>query len=196
MSKNLWKRLWVCLCLFSLLGGVSSTAYARSTKTKSDFWKRVWAKEKTRWLSVSFGGGMNVYKGQYYDEFGTFEDTAMTHGIVSATAHFWVLKDLAIDLGLDGHFITDYDTGEGWLQGSIRPGVRMTFFYLFYVVGGLDFLIGRPKHAFVFGVYLGAGIRIPVSERLRLFGEFNVNFYPGLGHAPPIHGKLGFEVVF
>ncbi|MBK04569.1 MAG: hypothetical protein CL920_35390 [Deltaproteobacteria bacterium] len=167
----------------------------RRRKAKNPF-KKWYDRERKSWFSLSIGGGVNVYKGEYYDEFGSFTDTSITHGIVGATGHLWLQKDLAIDLGIDGHFVTDYDTGDGYFHASVRPGLRLRFLYLFYATAGLDFLLGRPKNAFVFGVYMGGGIRIPVSDRLRLWAGFNVHFYPGLGFAPPVHGKLGMEVVF
>lgn len=146
-------------------------------------------------MAISLTGGLTLYDGEYVDEYGTYTDTALSHGIIGVGAHLWIHPNLSLDLGIDSHLITDYDTGEEWGYISFKPGARVRF-GLFYLRGALDFAFGDAKSPVLIGFLVGAGIRVPISRRLRFIAEVDYQFLAGNGFVMPVNAKAGVEFVF
>jgi len=185
-TQSVMKKLgWVVAC-FSLLVMFSNTA---------DAYRHYRGKRFTPRFAASLSGGLTVYNNEYVDQFGVYEDAAFSHGIVGVSGHFWIHPSLSIDLGLDYHFLTDYQSGNGVAFTSIKPGVRVKF-GIFYLRGALDMAFGEGKKAMLFGFLAGAGVRVPIARRVRVFGELDMHVLFGTGYVLPLNFKSGLEVVF
>lgn len=145
-------------------------------------------------FSVSFSGGLHFVD--------AFEDgaTALTHGMAELGTHLWLHPNLSIDLNLGTHFLIDDVNGVEWGYMSVKPGFRAKF-GIFYLRGALDLAItGRAhekhKRAVLFGFLLGAGLRIPVGRKVRIFGEIDYQILFADIYYMPVYGQAGIEVVF
>jgi len=144
-------------------------------------------------FALSVAGGLHFVD--------TFVDDTMplTYGMLSLNGHLWVHPNLSIDLGLGTHFVTNGIDSE-WGYFSIKPGVRAKF-GIFYLRGALDIaLTGKNqalhKRVALFGFLIGAGLRIPVGRRVRLFGEIDYQILFADIYYMPFYGQAGVEVVF
>lgn len=154
-------------------------------------------------LSVSISGGAHFVD---YNETTT---DYMSYGVVEGGLHYWIHPNLSLDLGIGTHFLSAGNEWDGysdplWGYFSIKPGVRARF-GIFYLRAALDLAVGatcidkntKEVQTTLFGMLFGAGIRIPVSRRMRFFGELN---YQVLFGAAPVHmpfyGKMGLEFMF
>lgn len=146
-------------------------------------------------FALSVSAGLTLYDSTYEDEFGLYEDTAFSHGIIGVSGHYWIHPNVSLDLGLDSHFITDYDARQSWGYVSLKPGARLRF-GMFYLRGALDLAFADRKDPVLFGFLIGAGIRIPVTRKMRFFSEMNYQYLAGSGYMMPVHFKGGLEMVF
>lgn len=126
--------------------------------------------------------------------------TALTYGLAEVGGHLWIHPNLSLDLNVGAHFITDDIDGFEWGYVSVKPGIRAKF-GIFYLRGALDLVItgdrsARHKRAVLFGFLLGAGIRVPVSRRVRLFAELDFQVLFADVYYLPFYGQAGIEVVF
>jgi hypothetical protein len=145
-------------------------------------------------FSMTLSGGLHFVDAL---EDGT---TPLTYAMAELGTHLWIHPNLSIDLNLGTHFITDDIDGHEWGYFSIKPGIRAKF-GIFYLRGALDIALtndrgARHKRPVLFGFLIGAGIRVPVARRVRLFAELDYQFLFADVYYMPFYGQTGIEVVF
>ncbi|MCK6510286.1 hypothetical protein L6R29_10000 [Myxococcota bacterium] len=157
-------------------------------------------------FSVTLAGGLHFV--DFFDN-GSY---GFTYGLIEAGGHLWVHPNISIDLNVGGHLTANNWSGQGWGYLSIKPGARFRF-GIFYLRAAVDLGFGSPQVSpttatdmrsrskesslFLFGILMGAGLRIPVSRHVRVFGEltYQFNFSPDPLYMP-FYGQVGVEVVF
>lgn len=144
-------------------------------------------------FAMTLSGGLH-----FVDHFAQ-DTTPLAYGMLELGGHLWIHPNLSIDLNVGTHFVTDGIDSE-WGYFSIKPGIRAKF-GLFYIRGALDIALtgrdqARHRRAALFGFLIGAGIRVPVGRRVRLFGEIDYQFLFADIYYMPFYGQAGVEVVF
>lgn len=152
-------------------------------------------------FALSVSGGVHfvdTYMSDIYDDVAY----AFSFGVLELGGHLWIHPNLSIDLAVGAHLVTDDVNGATWGYVSVKPGIRARFGW-FYLRGALDLAFSEGsdtgalrRRPVLFGFLLGAGVRVPITRRVRAFGELDFQFLFSDFFFMPFYGKVGLEFVF